>query len=49
VQDSAQAGSVTGKLLSPAPINGNIERDRISAPLYDGLAAEATLEIGPLG
>jgi len=49
VQDSAQAGSVTGQQLSPAPINGNVERDRITAPLYDRLAAEATLEIGPLG
>jgi len=49
VQDSAQTGSVTGELLSAAPLKGNVERHGISAPLGDGLATEAALEIGLLG
>src|SRR6266516_2142307 len=45
VQDSAQTGSVTGELLSAAPLKGNVERHGISAPLGDGFATEAAREI----
>jgi len=49
MQDSAQTGSVTGELLTAAPIKGNVERHGIRAPFCDGLATEATLELGLLG